>query len=67
MSLKDQGHRFCLSPDRQQARWLRPAIHAAMHADWLDVTDMDSDELASCSSRNCCRPSLKSAWRRKES
>ncbi|MFC0667044.1 hypothetical protein ACFSKY_22425 [Azotobacter chroococcum] len=46
MSLRDSGHRFCLSPDWQRARWLSPTIRSAMYPDWLDVTDMDSDELA---------------------
>lgn len=46
MSLKDQGHRFCLSPDWQRARWLSPTVRSAMYPDWLDVTDMGSDELA---------------------
>lgn len=45
MHLRDQGHRFCLSPDRQQARWLHPAEMKTTHSDWLDVTDMETDGL----------------------
>jgi len=46
MSLRDQGFRFCLSPDNQKARWLHPTEKALVHPDWLDVTDMPAEELA---------------------
>lgn len=52
MSLRDQGHRFCLSPDRQQARWLHPTELQATHRDWLDVTDMPTDELVALIQRD---------------
>ncbi|EIK96086.1 hypothetical protein RAM80_07670 [Pseudomonas sp. App30] len=45
MSLKDQGFRFCVSPNKQDARWLHPAVRKAMHADWIDVTDWPSEKL----------------------
>jgi hypothetical protein len=45
MSLKDQGYRFCVSPNKQDARWLAPNIWKAMHADWIDVTDWSSEKL----------------------
>jgi len=45
MSLKDQGYRFCVSPNKQDARWLAPNIWKAMHADWVDVTDWSSEKL----------------------
>lgn len=45
MSLRDQGNRFCLSPDRKQARWLHPTEKSVLHPDWLDVTDMAAAEL----------------------
>ena len=45
MSLRDQGFRFCLSPDKQQARWLHPTEKAQRHPDWIDATDMSADEL----------------------
>lgn len=46
MSLQDQGFRFCLSPDKQQARWLHPNEKAQLHPDWIDVTDLSADALA---------------------
>ena len=46
MSLRDQGFRFCLSPDNQQARWLHPTEKAKVPPDWLDVTDMPAEEFA---------------------
>ena len=39
MSLRDQGFRFCLSPDNLKARWLHPNERAQFYADWVDVTD----------------------------
>ena len=52
MSLRDQRHRFCLSPDRQQARWLHPAELQVTHRDWLDVTDTPTDELVALIQRD---------------
>ena len=46
MSLRDQGHRFCLPPEKKEARWLHPNIKAHLHPDWIDVTDMDAEALA---------------------
>lgn len=46
MSLKEQGHRFCISPGKQDARWLAPNIRQALHADWVDVTDWPTEKLA---------------------
>lgn len=46
MTLRDEGFRFCLSPDRQQARWLHPTELQITHRDWRDVTDLPTDELA---------------------
>lgn len=45
MTLRDEGFRFCLSPDRQQARWPHPTELQITHRDWLDVTDLPDDEL----------------------
>lgn len=45
MHLKDAGHRFCISPDRKEGRWLHPAEIAAYHSDWTDVTDWPSEQL----------------------
>lgn len=47
MSLRDQGHRFCLSPEKKEARWLHPNIKAHLHPDWIDVTEISADELES--------------------
>ena len=35
MNLRDQGHRFCLSPDKKEARWLHPNIKAHLYPDWV--------------------------------
>lgn len=45
MSLKDQGFRFCISPDHSDGRWLHPAEQAALYPDWLDVTDWPTETL----------------------
>ncbi|MCY1389112.1 hypothetical protein D9M71_39020 [compost metagenome] len=45
MNLRDQGHRFCASPDRKEARWLHPTIWKQMHPDWIDITDLSDDEM----------------------
>lgn len=45
MSLKDQGFKFCISPDKQQGRWLHPAERQHFYSDWTDVTEWPSDEL----------------------
>lgn len=44
-TLRDQGYRFCLRPDRQEARWLHPADKAQFHPDWIDVTDWEDSRL----------------------
>lgn len=46
MCLKDQGLKFCISPDRQRGRWLHPAEIAHEHQDWLDVTEWSDEKLA---------------------
>jgi hypothetical protein len=45
MTLRDQGFRYCLSPDRTHSRWLSPAEMKVTHSDWMDVTDTPTDEL----------------------
>ncbi|MEZ0197668.1 hypothetical protein AB9U01_26830 [Pseudomonas qingdaonensis] len=45
MSLKDQGFTFCISPDKQQGRWLHPAEIRHLHHDWTDVTEWPADQL----------------------
>lgn len=45
MHLKDQGFKFCISPDKQRGRWLHPVEQQHLHGDWTDVTEWPSDEL----------------------
>ena len=45
MSLRDQGFKFCISPDKKQGRWLHPAERKHLYSDWTDVTEWPSDEL----------------------
>ncbi|PZW52800.1 hypothetical protein F477_03646 [Pseudomonas sp. URIL14HWK12:I3] len=33
MHLKDQGFKFCISPDRQRGRWLHPTEFKVLHSD----------------------------------
>lgn len=52
MSLRDAGLRFCLSPDRKDARWLHPTELQITHRDWRDVTDLPTDELVALIQRD---------------
>lgn len=45
MGLKDQGFKFCISPDKQRGRWLHPAETAYGHKYWLDVTEWPDEKL----------------------
>uniref|UniRef100_A0A6M3MIE3 Uncharacterized protein n=1 Tax=viral metagenome TaxID=1070528 RepID=A0A6M3MIE3_9ZZZZ len=45
LSLKDQGFRFCLSPDAVKGRWLHPVEVEKVHPDWIDVTDWPDKKL----------------------
>jgi len=45
MTLRYQGFRYCLSPDRTHSRWLHPNELKATHSDWMDVTDTPTNEL----------------------
>jgi hypothetical protein len=45
MNLRDQGFKFCISPDKQRGRWLHPAEFKQFHADWTDVTEWPSEKL----------------------
>ncbi|MBD8680329.1 hypothetical protein [Pseudomonas sp. CFBP 13719] len=47
MSLKDQGFKFCISPDKSTGRWLHPAERLALYAGWTDVTDWPEARLLS--------------------
>ncbi|WP_171516462.1 hypothetical protein [Cupriavidus necator] len=40
-TLRDEGFRFCASPDRTVFRWIFPAEKTAIYPDWTDCTDMD--------------------------
>jgi hypothetical protein len=46
MNLRDQGFKFCISPDKQQGRWLHPAEFKHLHPDWTDVTKWPTEQLA---------------------
>ncbi|MBR7519660.1 hypothetical protein [Pseudomonas juntendi] len=45
MNLRDQGFKFCISPDKQQGRWLHPAELKHLHPDWTDVTEWPTEQL----------------------
>ncbi len=45
MHLKDQGFKFCISPDRQRGRWLHPTEFKVLHSDWTDVTEWPDEKL----------------------
>lgn len=45
MSLRDQGFKFCISPNKQQGRWLHPTEFRVLHPDWIDVTEWQTDQL----------------------
>ena len=45
MSLKDQGFKFCISPDKQRSLWLHPVERQHFYSDWTDVTEWPGDEL----------------------
>ena len=44
MSLREQGFRFMVSPDRKQANWVHPVDVAINCPDWIDCTEMSDDE-----------------------
>lgn len=48
MSLREQGFRYCVRPDRKQAKWLHPAEMKSLpeYAGWIDVTDWPEGEFA---------------------
>lgn len=45
MSLRDQGFKFCISPDKTQGQWLHPTVFKIMHPDWTDVTEWPTEQL----------------------
>ncbi|MFD2641821.1 hypothetical protein [Pseudomonas japonica] len=45
MNLRDQGFKFCISPDKQQGRWLHPTVLKVLHPDWTDVTEWSTNQL----------------------
>ena len=45
MNLREQGFRFCISPDKQRARWIHPIEYKVLYSDWLDHTDTSEEEL----------------------
>ncbi|SBW80101.1 hypothetical protein PVE_R1G2215 [Pseudomonas veronii 1YdBTEX2] len=45
MHLKDQGFKFCISPDKQRSRWIHPVEKNHGHQDWIDVTEWPSEKM----------------------
>lgn len=45
MSLKDQGFTFCISPDKEKAKWVHPSERAFSYQDWTDVTEWPDEKL----------------------
>lgn len=45
MHLKDEGFKFCISPDKQQGKWLHPTQIKHWYSDWMDVTEWSNDKL----------------------
>lgn len=39
MHQRTDGLRFCASPDKKHSKWLTPAQHKSLYADWIDLTD----------------------------
>ena len=44
MTLKEQGHRFCISPDKQRGMWISPIEYEKIYQDWADHTDTPEKE-----------------------
>jgi hypothetical protein len=44
MTLKDQGFRFMISPDKVRGRWCNPIEIPHFYADWSDHTDTPEKE-----------------------
>ena len=44
MNLRDQGFRFCISPDKQRGRWCHPVEIPHFYANWTDHTDTPEKE-----------------------
>ncbi|RBB99649.1 hypothetical protein C3E97_020475 [Pseudomonas sp. MWU12-2115] len=45
MSLRDEGFKFCISPDKQQGQWLHPKVFKVIYPDWTDVTEWPTEQL----------------------
>lgn len=45
MSLLEEGFRYCSNPERTDTRWLHPVAKQALHPDWIDITDLSTDQL----------------------
>ncbi len=44
MTLKDEGFRFMISPDKVRGRWCNPVEVPHFYADWVDCTDTPDKE-----------------------
>lgn len=45
MNLRDQGFRFCISPNKELARWIHPVEYKVLYSDWTDHTETSEKEL----------------------
>lgn len=44
MTLKEQGYRFMISPDKTRCRWCKPVEIPHFYAGWTDHTDTPEKE-----------------------
>lgn len=44
LTLKEEGYRFMVRPDRTAGDWIHPAEIVARAPDWTDCTDMSDAE-----------------------
>jgi hypothetical protein len=44
MNLREQGFRFCISPDNTRGRWIHPIEYKVLYQDWSDHTDTPEKE-----------------------
>lgn len=44
MTLRDQGHKFMISPEKTRGRWCHPVEIPHFYADWVEMTDTPEKE-----------------------
>lgn len=45
MTLKELGHRYYISPDKKDSKWMTPVLRAHSYPDWIDATDWSDEQL----------------------